>query len=347
MRAARWLRRPIVWAPISLVLLALVAWRSRVWEARDLLGHVAIAPLVAALALSGVVLVLWGTRSAALLRQAGRPVAIAPLIPMTALANTINNVTPGSSGEILRLWLLRARFGVDYTTGGAVIVVERVVALAYLTGSGVLFWLAVIGFLPPPVAVAGLVLLGVLPGLVYAVGIRPSAIVALVPLGRVVGTDRWTRLTAWVARVDAMIAALLTRPARLAAFALITTAILACYALQLVLVGQAIGVRIDPVTAWGALGVGMTAGVLSLLPFGLGSTDLVVATLLGVAGVPPIEATAMTFAYRLVSTLPLALAGVASYAVLSASLPTGSEIAELAAADAEPADAITTSGTKA
>ncbi|HEY0444451.1 MAG TPA: lysylphosphatidylglycerol synthase domain-containing protein, partial [Candidatus Limnocylindrales bacterium] len=174
MRAARWLRRPIVWAPISLVLLALVAWRSRVWEARDLLGHVAIAPLVAALALSGVVLVLWGTRSAALLRQAGRPVAIAPLIPMTALANTINNVTPGSSGEILRLWLLRARFGVDYTTGGAVIVVERVVALAYLTGSGVLFWLAVIGFLPPPVAVAGLVLLAVLPGLVYAVGIRPS-----------------------------------------------------------------------------------------------------------------------------------------------------------------------------
>jgi uncharacterized membrane protein YbhN (UPF0104 family) len=73
--------------------------------------------------------------------------------------------------------------------------------------------------------------------------------------------------------------------------------------------------------AWGALGLGLTAGVLSLLPFGLGSTDLVVVTLLGVAGVPAVEATAMTFGYRLVSTVPLALAGVVSYAVLSAKLP--------------------------
>lgn len=323
MRLAHWLRRPIVWAPISLALLGLVAWRSRVWEARDLLGHIGVVPLAAALALSAAIPVLWAARSAALLRAAGRPVGIVPLMPMTALANTINNLTPGSSGELLRLWLLRERFGIDYTSGAAVILVERVVALVYLSGSAILFWLGAVADLAPIAVVLGLALLAILPGLVYAIGIRPSRVISFVPLGRLVGDERWTRATTWLEGVDATIGVLLVRPLRLASFALVTAAILACYAMQLVLVGQSLGVRLDPVTAWGALGIGMTAGVLSLLPFGLGSTDLVVATLLGVAGVPPVEAIAMIFAYRLVSTLPLALAGVASYALLSASLPTG------------------------
>ena len=65
------------------------------------------------------------------------------------------------------------------------------------------------------------------------------------------------------------------------------------------------------------------AGVVSLLPFGLGSADLVVAGLLVAAGVPGREAVAIVFGYRLVSTLPLGLLGVAAYARLSARLPPG------------------------
>jgi uncharacterized membrane protein YbhN (UPF0104 family) len=94
------------------------------------------------------------------------------------------------------------------------------------------------------------------------------------------------------------------------------------YGAQLLLIGRAFGVALDPVAAWGALGLSTTLGVLSLLPFGLGTTDLALAGLLGVAGVPPTTAVAMTFGYRLVSTLPLSLAGVASFAWLSARLPT-------------------------
>ncbi len=45
--------------------------------------------------------------------------------------------------------------------------------------------------------------------------------------------------------------------------------------------------------------------------------------LLGALGVQPTTATAIAFGYRLVSTLPLGLAGVASYAWLSARLPVG------------------------
>jgi uncharacterized protein (TIRG00374 family) len=338
MRLATWLRRPTVWAPISLALLAVVAWRSRLWEAGDRLGHVDIQPLAAALALSALIPVLWAVRSAALLRAAGRPVPVRPLIPMTALANTVNNLTPGSSGEILRLWLLRAHHGVDYATGGAVIVVERVAALASLSGSAVLFWLAVVAELPPLVVFVALAVLVALPGVAYGLGVRPSRVVAAVPLGRAIGRERWARLGSWLRRVDDTIATLLTRPMRLVSFAAATGGILACYTLQLILVGRALGISLDPVAAWGALGLGLTAGVLSLLPFGLGSTDFVVASLLGVVGVPPIEATAMTFGYRLVSTVPLALAGVVSYALLSAGLPDASALMSAVTRDTVGAD---------
>jgi uncharacterized membrane protein YbhN (UPF0104 family) len=57
------------------------------------------------------------------------------------------------------------------------------------------------------------------------------------------------------------------------------------------------------------------------MPFGLGATDLTLAALLMITGVPALEAAAIAFGYRLVSTLPLGLVGVASYAYLSASLP--------------------------
>jgi uncharacterized membrane protein YbhN (UPF0104 family) len=67
----------------------------------------------------------------------------------------------------------------------------------------------------------------------------------------------------------------------------------------------------------------MTAGILSLLPFGLGSTDFVLVALLGVLGVDVTSATGITFGYRLVASLPLGIAGVASYAWLSARLPAG------------------------
>ena len=82
------------------------------------------------------ILVAWAGRS---LEPAGggrlAPFRSGPLIPMTAFANTINNVTPGSVGELVRLYLLRAHHGVGYTTGAAVVLIERVVAIGLLGAS--------------------------------------------------------------------------------------------------------------------------------------------------------------------------------------------------------------------
>jgi len=319
----RWLRRPIVWLPITLALLALVAWRTRPWEAGGLLARLDPVPLIVAVALNVLVVALWAVRSANLLGAAGRPVPIRPLVPMTALANTINNVTPGSVGELLRLYLLRERHGVDYATGAAVVLIERVVAIVYLAGSAAIVWAAHLAGLPRGVAVVGFIVLAILPAIVYALGIRPSALVIALPLGRLVGRERWSRAAANLVGIDSTIGGVLTHPVRLAVFAGTTALVLATYTAQLCLVAGAAGVSLDPLVAWGALGLSIAAGALSFLPFGLGAIDLVLATLLSSLGIDPPVAATIVLGYRLTTTAPLALIGSLSYAYLSATLPAG------------------------
>ena len=334
----RWLRRPIVWLPVSGGLLALVAWRSRVWEAGDVLGRPDAAPLAAAVGLNAAIALLWALRSGDLLAAAGRPVAVPPLVPMTVFANTINNLTPGSAGEILRAWLLKAHHGVPYATGAAVIVIERVVAIGYLGTSAAIVFAGHLLGLAGAVVVVLLALVAILPGLVYGVGLRPARMLARLPLGRISGRPRWDRVGVALARMDDTIARLLTHPVRLLVFAATSALVFACYAAQLSLVAASVGVALDPVAGWGALGLAIVAGVVSLLPFGLGATDLVLAALLGTLGVPAPAAAAIAFGNRLVSTLPLGLLGVASYAWLSARLPAGGISAALAAAGRDLAE---------
>jgi glycosyltransferase 2 family protein len=321
MRLATWLRRPIVWLPISIGLLALLVWRSRLWEAGTTLKGLDPGPLVAAVILSLVVAVLWAIRSADLLAAAGRGVGVLPLVPMTTFANTINNLTPGSAGEIVRMYLLRVHHGVDYATSGAVVLVERIGAIGYLASSALLVWLSWLGVLPLPITVVLAIALVAGPGIAYRLGLRPLAVTRRIPLRRLIGAGRWERVGDWLARVDGTIAGLIGDPRHLLAFVILSGGIFVVYDAQLLLVGRALGVTVDPFAAWGALGLATTVGVLSLLPFGLGTTDLTLVALLGVAGVPTVDAVAMTFGYRIVSTLPLSIGGIASFAYLSARLP--------------------------
>jgi hypothetical protein len=337
----RWLRHPAVWLPISMGLLGLVAWRSRVWEIGSRLGTVDFGPLVVALLLNVAIAAAWAVRSADLLGAAGRRVPVLRLVPMTVFANLVNNLTPGSVGELVRLYLLRAHHGVDYTVGGAVILIERVVAIAYLAASSLLFWVAVQAGLAWPVVIAATILIALAPAIAYGVGIRPAAVLRALPLGAVLGDARWQSTQQVLARLDETIASLLREPWRAVSFAALSAVVFAAYAFQLVLVGRALGVTIDPVAAWGALGIGVTVGVISLLPFGLGSTDLTVAALLGLVGVPAVEAAGIVFGYRVVSTLPMGLAGVVSYATLSAGLPASGARGAIRSAGEALADAPT------
>ena len=330
----RVLRHPLVWGSISIALLALVAWRSRAWELGDRLGDADPRPIAAAVLLNVLILVAWAARSSNLLTGAGWHVPVLPLIPMTAFANTINNITPGSAGELVRLYLLRARYDVDYTTGAAIVLIERIVAIVLLGASAACLWLTFALALPPWIAAIAILFVAFAPSVVYRSGIRPTRVIGWLPLGRLVGHARWETAMSTLDRVDASVAGLLGDPVRAIVFAAWTALVFACYTGQLLLVAASIGQTLDPAAAWGALGLAIIVGVLSLLPFGLGSADLVLAGLLVAAGIPGREAVAITFGYRLVSTLPLGLAGVVSYAFLSARLPHGhaSEAASAAGA---------------
>jgi uncharacterized membrane protein YbhN (UPF0104 family) len=266
---------------------------------------------------------LWAIRSRNLLAAAGRPVPLPALLPMTSFANTINNLTPGSAGELVRLYLLRAHHGVDYRTGAAVILIERFVALGYLSASALLLWIAWLEDWPALLTAASVAVLAAAPAVVYRLGLRPLNLLGAFPLGRLVGPGRWALWGAALARVDDTVAGLLVHPARLASFAATTAAVFAVATVQLELVAGATGVTLDPRAAWGALGLSITAGVLSFLPFGLGAADLVLVALLGTAGVGAFDAGAIALGYRLVATLPFAVQGVAAYAWLSARLPDG------------------------
>jgi uncharacterized membrane protein YbhN (UPF0104 family) len=303
-------------------LFAVVIWRSHLWESGSVFATTRPGPLVAALLLSLLPPVLWAIRSAGLLASSGRPVPIRALIPMTTFANTINNLTPGSVGELARLYLLRAHHGVDYATGGAVILIERVVAIGYLACSALLAWVAVQRTLPGWLVAVLSVVLVAGPGIAYRLGLRPIAWFIAYPLRRL-GGGRWPGAIAGLLAAEHRIGRVLTDPRSLARFAFVTALIFAIGAAQLMLIAFAYEVTLSPLAAWGALGLSITAGVLSFLPFGLGAADLVLVALLGVLGVEPATAAAIAFSYRLVSTLPTALLGVASYAWLSARLPAG------------------------
>jgi uncharacterized protein (TIRG00374 family) len=326
----RWLRNPLVWLPLSLVLLALVVWRSHLWDAGRVLGPIDARVLVAAVIVGQATPFLWALRSRELLRGTGHDVPLWSLLPMTSFANTINNLTPGSAGELIRLYLLRVYHGVAYPVGGAVILIERLGALGYLSLSAAVLWLSWLWHWPAVVTVGLLAALAASPLLAYRLGVRPVAAVSRLPLARPLGVARWGRVSDSLAQVDATIATLVMHPGRLASFAIVTAGVFAVSTVQLSLVASAIGVRVEPSAAWGAIGLSTTAGALSFLPFGLGAADLVLVALLNVAGVPLVEAGVVAFGYRLVGTVPYAIEGVAAYAWLSSRLPHGARLADAA-----------------
>jgi uncharacterized protein (TIRG00374 family) len=314
------LRSPLVWGPVSLVLLAIVVWRSHLWDAGSTIRDPDAGPLLAATALSAALPVLWAIRSASLLAASDLAVSVGALIPITTFANTINNLTPGSVGELLRLYLLRASHGVGYVAGAAVIMVERVCALGYLVVSALIVWLSIRWQWSPALTIGPLAVLAISPAVIYRLGLRPLSLVLARPVGRIAG-GRWARLGDGLARAEDQMAMLLGDPVGLAVFTLTSGLIFATSAFQVSLVAAAVGVDVSPLAAWGALGLSIMVGVLSLLPFGLGAADLTLVALLGVIGVAPAQAGAIALGYRLVGTLPVALGGVVAYAWLSARLP--------------------------
>ncbi len=318
------------WIPISALLLAFVLWRTRPWEVADLAARLDPLPILAAVALNGVVLLLWAIRSRSLMAGVGHPLSVVALLPVVSFANTVGNLTPASAGEALRAVVLRRRHGVPLTRSTAVILVERLWAIwvmAVSAGAAAIVALA----RPEPIA-AAVVWLAALagcfaPSISYAVGLRPGRLLErwLKRHDEPTATSlpeaaqrprRGARLLTGLVEVDRTLAGLVTDPRRAVVFVATTAGVFTCYAAQLTLLLGALGQPLPIDASWAALGLATVTGVLSALPFGLGAADAVLAIVLGQLGVGAAIAGAAVLLVRATATLPLGIAGAISWAVL-------------------------------
>jgi uncharacterized protein (TIRG00374 family) len=312
--------RPYVYLPISVGLLLLVASRIPVDTLQGVLARGRLDLLLVAIALNAFVIALWALRSGILLRELGHRLRFTDLALLTMFANTVNNLTPASTGEIARAVILERLFGVPLPSGTAVILMERVVALYLLAATTVLAWLAFA--LPASVSSAAalallMVLALVLPPIAYRIGIRPLA-----AAGRLLGRGAPAaglrgRLGRGLQDVDSHLATLLTGNRTVVPFTMTTLAIFAVYAIQFALVAAAVGSPVDILSAWAVQGSALIVGIMSAIPFGLGPAEGAVAILLPTVHVPAGLAALIAIGFRLVSGLPITVLGVASYVFLS------------------------------
>ena len=314
------MRRWLIWFPVSVGLLALLVWRTRPWEATALAGRLDLVPLAGAVALNVLIVALWAVRSAGLMRAVGWPLSFRRLVPVVSFANTVNNLTPASSGEVLRAVILKRRYGIPYERSTAVILAERFWAILIMLSTALAASVGTIIPAGPLVSGAAWLIaaaLVVLPGVAYSVGIRPGRLAESVATraGRVPG--RLRSVSARLAAVDELLTIILTSPRRAAAFIASTLGVFVLFAAQLWLVLGALGSPLPPVGVWAALGLSIVAGVISALPFGLGAADVVLVVLLGAQGLAGTDAGAAALLLRLTSTLPLGIVGTASWIQLT------------------------------
>ena len=305
---------------VTVLLLALLVWRSRAWEAGPLLAAADASGLLAALALDLALIALWGLRSRLLLAAAGHRLGWLELSLLGVFANLANAVTPASTGEALRALLLRDRFGIPLPTGLAVILIERFYALALiilaaaaavtitlgsLVGTGALLaWLAAL-------------VLATLPALVYRTPLRLARVLTALRLDDHRRPATVRRLARGLIEAEETMAGLLRRPPVVAGFLATTFPTLAVFTAQLWLVLAALGAPVSFTAAWAAMGAGMLAGILSALPFGLGAADVVGAgILIGIGADATVAGTAFLL-LRVIGTLPLGLAGGAASLLLT------------------------------
>lgn len=350
------MRRWYVWIPITIGLFVLLLRQTRPWDAAALASRLDWTPLIIAILLNAVIILGWAIRSRWLMAAVGSPMGTAPLIPVVTFANTVNNMTPASSGEVLRAMILHRRHAVPYASSTAVILSERLwgmgimLVTAAAASVGTVFpappWLIVLAWIAAIAASFG-------PSIVYALGLRPGRAAAHYAAGGGPHPSRPRKVAGHIATVDERLSVVLTRPAAAIAFVASTAMIFVGFAAQLWLVLVALEDPIGIVGVWAAYGLAIVAGRLSSLPFGLGATDVVLVVLLQAQGVDPATAGAAALLLRLVDTLPLGIVGLLSWIYLNrteeSSVAAAAERAAAAAAlgGPGPADGSAAGGARA
>jgi len=301
-------------AAVAAALIALLLWKADIGAVGDALSGVDVTLVVAVVALNIPVMLLLFVRSNMVLRALGHDVPVRLLLPAAVLGNVAGSLTPASAGDLLRAAVLRTHADIPAEDGLALVIYERGVSVYLMAlGTGAI---AAIRWLPLPFALASAGAAGALTLLPIAAG---QLLVAKLPLTPRTEAGLRARLLRRASGVAERLAAALGDARLMLRWSPVTAAIFGINALQLWLVTESVsgGVRIDE--AWIGFGASQLAGIVSLLPLGLGAADGSLAALLRqMSSLSLDESTAVAVLVRLAMTLPLGVSAVGAYLYLLA-----------------------------
>lgn len=297
---------------ISIGLIALLLWRVDLNDVRASIAEIHPGMALAVVALNAPIALLLGVRSQLVLRTLGARVPMQLALPAAILGNVAGSLTPASAGELLRAAVLRSHAEITVEDALALVIYERAISVLLLAlGTAV-----AAAFIFLPVAAAIGITAALLP--VLAAPLAAGRLLRHVRHGDVqhgfVG-----RLRSAAGRLQTVFRDV----SLLAPWSVITAGIFALIALQFWLLARGLDDAVSPGEAWLALGASQLAGIVSLLPLGIGAADGTLAALLRRAGMTFDQGAAVAVLVRATITLPLGLMAIVSYIYLSWRGPRG------------------------
>ena len=267
-------------------------------------------PLVWALFLNVPIVALRAYRAQLILGHLDQRVSMRAMLPIQLVGQTSSSLTPAASGDYVRAYLWRQSSRVPLRVGAAVVTFERLYSLWLLVAVSVLLVLLPRHGVAGWVAVsAGLVLATFAP-LLYEMlptGVERWA-TAKVVRGRLLG-----RFAEGAQVMVEQFRQLMRSPLLLTWTSAVTVVIFIAGGAQTWLVLDALGHLVPITQAVAASTTSQVAGIVSTLPFGIGSQDAILVAAFAGYGVTVSLAASVAVLLRAVSTLPQALAGLAGY----------------------------------
>ena len=298
---------------IPAALLAVLLWRTEIWNAGDLIHDLRWWPAVIALLLNLLYPLPLTLRPSLILRRLNHRAEMRALMPLALFANMASSLTPAASGEALRPIFYRDQFGVPMYQGAAAVFYERTYSF-YLMVLSALAALALI-FLPGPViapAVAVLIL-----ALFHAPAwldppltrllLRATEVPLLAPVSRRAAIKS---LLDEIRKTDTVVATLFSDFRLSLRVTAMTYAVFAVMALQFWFVLEAFDQSLSLHEAWALLSISFLVGVASAVPLGLGTADGVMVFFLTRFDASAVAGTAITLLFRLTATLPSGIMGL-------------------------------------
>ncbi|HUZ87414.1 MAG TPA: lysylphosphatidylglycerol synthase transmembrane domain-containing protein [Candidatus Baltobacterales bacterium] len=293
---------------LTVVVIAL-SHPASIWAS---LQHVNPLTVIAALLLNLPVVALRALRADVVIAHLGYRIPLASQLRTQLIGTTTSSITPAASGDYIRAYIWRRDHGAPLRVGAAVVTFERLYSL------GLMLAVAVLLITLPRHGVIGW--FGVAIGL-GAATIAPVVFEQIPP-----GLERWvlakvtrgplSRFSEGALEVVDNFRRLLRSPVLLAQASGLTLVVFVLSGVQLWLLLAGLDHRVPMTQAVAAYTASQAVGILSTLPFGIGTTDAVVVGVLAGYGVNLALAATVALLLRAVATIPQALAGMIAYVTL-------------------------------